>query len=178
MERAPPPERLTPPPAPAIPQAMTRPGFAFSTTLRVRYAEIDGQKIVFNSRYLEYADVAATEFWDWTGIAAALGEAWTHTEFHVRHTEIDYLKPFVLGDTIEASVRKTGRCMIVHEATRTSGFGAELSAVGPSFGPGIPNGHDTYRQTKDRWPRWQGSTAARPSKLRWRRSTSSTARAR
>ena len=30
--------------------------------------------------------------------------------------------------TIEASVKKTGRCMIVHEATRTSGFGAELSA--------------------------------------------------
>jgi 2-oxoisovalerate dehydrogenase E1 component beta subunit len=32
-------------------------------------------------------------------------------------------------DTIEASVKKTGRCMIVHEATRTSGFGAELSAL-------------------------------------------------
>ena len=32
-------------------------------------------------------------------------------------------------DTIEASVRKTGRCIIVHEATRTSGFGAELSAT-------------------------------------------------
>ena len=31
-------------------------------------------------------------------------------------------------DTIEASVRKTGRCVIVHEATRTSGLGAELSA--------------------------------------------------
>ncbi|MDX7324790.1 transketolase C-terminal domain-containing protein, partial [Providencia rettgeri] len=31
-------------------------------------------------------------------------------------------------ETIEASVKKTGRCMIVHEATRTSGFGAELSA--------------------------------------------------
>ena len=31
-------------------------------------------------------------------------------------------------DTIEASVNKTGRCVIVHEATRTSGFGAELSA--------------------------------------------------
>ena len=32
-------------------------------------------------------------------------------------------------ETIEASVRKTGRCLIVHEATRTSGFGAELSAL-------------------------------------------------
>jgi 2-oxoisovalerate dehydrogenase E1 component beta subunit len=32
-------------------------------------------------------------------------------------------------ETIEESVRKTGRCMIVHEATRTAGFGAELSAL-------------------------------------------------
>jgi len=32
-------------------------------------------------------------------------------------------------ETIEASVRKTGRCLIVHEATRTSGFGAELAAL-------------------------------------------------
>ncbi|WP_277925697.1 alpha-ketoacid dehydrogenase subunit beta [Sphingomonas lacusdianchii] len=32
-------------------------------------------------------------------------------------------------EAIEASVKKTGRCMIVHEATRTGGFGAELSAL-------------------------------------------------
>lgn len=32
-------------------------------------------------------------------------------------------------DTIAGSIRKTGRCVIVHEATRTSGFGAELSAI-------------------------------------------------
>ncbi|MEM7217855.1 MAG: alpha-ketoacid dehydrogenase subunit beta [Pseudomonadota bacterium] len=32
-------------------------------------------------------------------------------------------------DAIVKSVRKTGRCVIVHEATRTSGFGAELSSV-------------------------------------------------
>ncbi|CUH62468.1 2-oxoisovalerate dehydrogenase subunit beta [Thalassovita autumnalis] len=32
-------------------------------------------------------------------------------------------------DTIVASVQKTGRCVIVHEATRTSGFGAELMSL-------------------------------------------------
>ena len=32
-------------------------------------------------------------------------------------------------ETIEQSVQKTGRCVIVHEATRTNGFGAELAAL-------------------------------------------------
>jgi len=31
--------------------------------LRVRYAECDPQGIVFNSRYLEYFDIALTELW-------------------------------------------------------------------------------------------------------------------
>jgi 2-oxoisovalerate dehydrogenase E1 component beta subunit len=32
-------------------------------------------------------------------------------------------------ETIEASVKKTGRCVVLHEAPRTSGFGAELAAL-------------------------------------------------
>jgi 2-oxoisovalerate dehydrogenase E1 component beta subunit len=32
-------------------------------------------------------------------------------------------------ETIVESVKKTGRCVVVHEATRTSGFGAELTAL-------------------------------------------------
>lgn len=32
-------------------------------------------------------------------------------------------------ETIVESVKKTGRCVIVHEATRTGGYGAELSAL-------------------------------------------------
>ncbi len=32
-------------------------------------------------------------------------------------------------ETVKKSVEKTGKCLIVHEATRTGGFGAELSAL-------------------------------------------------
>jgi 2-oxoisovalerate dehydrogenase E1 component beta subunit len=44
--------------------------------------------------------------------------------------EIIDLRTLVPLDTemIARSVRKTGRCVILHEATRTAGFGAELSA--------------------------------------------------
>src|SRR5215472_16597221 len=38
------------------------------------------------------------------------------------------LKPYD-EETILASVTKTGRCVIVHEAARTAGFGAELAAL-------------------------------------------------
>ncbi|WP_404329668.1 acyl-CoA thioesterase [Mesobacillus maritimus] len=37
-------------------------GFRFSHRLKVRYSEIDGQKIVFNAHYLTYLDVAITEY--------------------------------------------------------------------------------------------------------------------
>src|SRR2546421_58453 len=38
------------------------------------------------------------------------------------------LKPYD-EDTVLASVSKTGRCVIVHEAARTGGFGAEIAAL-------------------------------------------------
>ena len=38
--------------------------------------------------------------------------------------------PFMLDfDTIHESVRKTGRCVVVHEAQATAGFGAEIAAL-------------------------------------------------
>ena len=38
------------------------------------------------------------------------------------------LVPLDIG-TVEKSVQKTGKCLIIHEATRTGGFGGELSAL-------------------------------------------------
>ena len=40
----------------------------FTLRIRVRYAECDAQQVVFNGRYADYADLAATEF-----MRAALG---------------------------------------------------------------------------------------------------------
>lgn len=42
--------------------------------------------------------------------------------------DVRTLSPLDFG-TIQDSVRKTGRCVVVHEAPRTLGFGAELSAL-------------------------------------------------
>ncbi len=52
-------------------------------------------------------------------------------EEHGVDAEVIDLRSIVPVDieAIEASVKKTGRCMIIHEATRTAGFGAELSAL-------------------------------------------------
>ncbi|MFC0273021.1 acyl-CoA thioesterase [Metabacillus herbersteinensis] len=36
--------------------------YRFSHRLKVRYSEIDGQKIVFNAHYLTYLDVAVSEY--------------------------------------------------------------------------------------------------------------------
>lgn len=52
-------------------------------------------------------------------------------EFGGLDAEIIDLRSIVPLDieTIEASVKKTGRCLIVHEATKTAGFGAELATL-------------------------------------------------
>ncbi|WP_066799390.1 acyl-CoA thioesterase [Sphingomonas soli] len=83
---------------------MTRPGFPFSTPFRVRYSEIDGQKIVFNSRYLEYGDVALTEFWRWANLAD-IGPDWLDAEFNVVKATVEYRKSFRFDDMVEAFVR-------------------------------------------------------------------------
>jgi YbgC/YbaW family acyl-CoA thioester hydrolase len=42
---------------------MKRPDFRFFHRLRVRWAEVDMQKIVFNAHYLMYVDTAVADYW-------------------------------------------------------------------------------------------------------------------
>ncbi len=59
----------------------------------------------------------------WVSLAAA-----EHTGIDAEVIDLRSLVPLDI-EAIEASVKKTGRCVIVHEAPRTSGYGAELSAL-------------------------------------------------
>ena len=102
---------------------MTRPGFSFFHRLRVRYAEIDGQKVVFNSRYLEYADVVLSEFWRWLALAEL--PEWRSMEFHVARATVDYTSPFRYDDVIDGFARTerigrssvTSRVELIHAET-------------------------------------------------------------
>lgn len=85
---------------------MARADFAFSTRVRVRYAEIDAQAVVFNSRYLEYADVAVTEYWRAAGLHAN-GEAWAALEFHVARALVEYKAPIRYDEEIDLYARTT-----------------------------------------------------------------------
>jgi len=75
-----------------------------------------------------------------------------------------------------ASARKTGRCVIVHEATRTSGFGAELAALVQEhcfYHLEVPiervTGWDTPYPHALEWAYFPGPAAWRPRcAVRWR----------
>lgn len=93
---------------------MARSDFRFSTTTRVRYAEIDGQKVVFNSRYLEYFDIGVTEYWRATGVHALYPDH-EGPEFHVARSEINYRAPILFDEEIDICVRaqRVGRTSLV-----------------------------------------------------------------
>lgn len=78
--------------------------FRFSHPLRVRWAEIDGQNVVFNGHYLTYFDVAATEYWRTLGYSyASFLERGVDT-FAVKAT-LEYQSPARFDDEIDVHVR-------------------------------------------------------------------------
>ncbi len=62
----------------------------FSYRFRVRYAEVDPQSVVFNSRYLEYADILITEYWRAIDLHFTGEDA---LEFHVVKAVVEFRKP-------------------------------------------------------------------------------------
>lgn len=74
---------------------------AFRYRLRVRYGECDAQKIVYNARYGEYVDLAATEF-----LRAVWGDAMFGGGFDYRLVKqvIEWRAPARWDDVVEIAV--------------------------------------------------------------------------
>jgi pyruvate dehydrogenase E1 component beta subunit len=75
----------------------------------------------------EGGDVSVFAYGAMLHVAAEAAELAAAKGINVEVIDIRTLMPFDI-ETITSSVKKTGRVVIVHEACRTSGFGAEIAA--------------------------------------------------
>lgn len=88
---------------------MSKKDFAFHHAFRVRWSETDAQGVVFNARYLDYADIAITEYWRAVGIRLVGRE--DPLEFHVKKATVTWFAPIKPDEMIEVMARTlaTGR---------------------------------------------------------------------
>ena len=87
---------------------MKRSDFGYFHPFRVRYAEIDGQGVVFNAHYLTYFDTAITEYVYELGHDYLVAVDETGEDYHLAKSLVEYKAPIYLRDDIEVHVR-TGR---------------------------------------------------------------------
>lgn len=76
----------------------------FTHRFRVRYAEVDPQSVVFNSRYLEYADLMITEYWRSLDLHFSGDDA---LEFHAVKAVVEYRQPIRLDEEIDGTAATT-----------------------------------------------------------------------
>ena len=76
----------------------------FTFLTRVRYGECDAQLVVFNARYGDYADLAATEYFRavFGGIQALLSR---NLDTQVVHYQIDWKSPARFDDVLGVRVQ-------------------------------------------------------------------------
>ena len=84
---------------------MKRKVYKFFHTLRVRYAEVDAQGIVFNSHYLTYFDCAITEYYRKIKYNYISEVKKSKKDFHVIKTTIEYKKPISFDQVIDLGVK-------------------------------------------------------------------------
>ena len=84
---------------------MARQDFSFFHSLRVRWSEVDMQAIVFNGNYLNYFDVAFTEYWRATGLPDVIAQAEAGLELFARKAVVEYHAPARFDDTLDIGVR-------------------------------------------------------------------------
>lgn len=79
--------------------------YSFTHRLRVRWAEVDRQGIVFNGHYLTYFDVGITEYWREIGLPYPDGVADAGSDLFVVKTLINYHGSAEYDDLLDIGVR-------------------------------------------------------------------------
>ncbi len=91
---------------------MSRDDFTCTHRLRVRWSEVDMQKIVFNGNYLNYIDVAIAEYWRAIGLPYPHGYVDRYAnDIYLRKASVEYLGSARYDDLLDVAVRvaKLGR---------------------------------------------------------------------
>ena len=85
--------------------------------VRVRWAEIDRQGIVFNAHYLTYFDLGITEYWRAIGCPYPEGLAANGSDLYVKKAVVEYHASAEYDDQIDICVRvaRIGRSSIRFE---------------------------------------------------------------
>lgn len=87
---------------------MPREDFTCSHQLRVRWSEVDMQKIVFNGNYLNYIDVAIAEYWRTIGLPYPHGYVDRYAnDVYLRKATVEYLGSARYDELLDVLVRIT-----------------------------------------------------------------------
>ena len=84
---------------------MKRSEFRFADPLRVRWAEVDMQKVVFNGHYLMYVDTAMGNYWRALALPYAATLAALGGDLFVRKSTLEYLAPAGYDDALDIGIR-------------------------------------------------------------------------
>jgi len=87
---------------------MKRSDFRFADPLRVRWAEVDMQKVVFNGHYLMYVDTAMGNYWRALALPYEETLAALDGDLFVRKSTLEYLAPARYDDALEVGIRFEG----------------------------------------------------------------------
>jgi YbgC/YbaW family acyl-CoA thioester hydrolase len=96
---------------------MNRTDFRFLDRLRVRWAEIDMQKIVFNGHYLMYFDTAVAGYWRALALPYAQTMAALDGDLFVRKATVEYHGSARYDDVLDIGIRcaRIGNSSILFE---------------------------------------------------------------
>src|SRR5437763_6734426 len=97
---------------------MQRSDFRFLERLRVRWAEIDAQQIVFNGHYLTYFDTAVAGYWRALAMPYAATMHSLGGDMFVRKATLEYFGSAVYDDVLEIGIRcaRIGNSSILFQA--------------------------------------------------------------